>query len=538
MKVAIAQINTTVGALKANTDKAIRYIKEAFDLGADIVLLPESTIPGYLTLDLLFNRQFIKDNLNELKRIVSECPDIIAIVGYVEDIDGKLFNTAAVIQNGKLVKRIHKNKLPTYDVFNEKRYYVSGDNQLPVKVIIDGKSINAGIQICEDMWDTSDENVTSVLASNSADIILNISASPYAEGKLAERIKLITDHSINTGKPFVYCNLVGGQDEIVFDGASLVSDTNGNLIHISPSFKEDLSLIDIDSDHIVKEKYDPENYIEDSFNAISLGIQDYIRKSGFDTAILGLSGGIDSTLVAVLAAEAIGPENLTGVSLPSQYSSDHSQSDAENLAKKLGINFKLIPIESTYKNYLDILGPHFNGTEQNETEENIQARIRGNILMALSNKFNHLLLSTGNKTELALGYATMYGDMAGGLAPINDVSKMQVYKFCRYYNEFKGTKIIPESVFTKIPSAELSDGQVDPFDYEIISPLVDDIIQLGLTRDELKDKGYEGDTVDRICMMIKKSEYKRRQAPPGIKITNKAFGIGRRMPLINHYKGL
>ena len=261
-------------------------------------------------------------------------------------------------------------------------------------------------------------------------------------------------------------------------------------------------------------------------------------KSGFQSAILGLSGGVDSTLVAVLAAEAIGPENLTGVSMPSQYSSEHSKSDAEKLAKNLGINFKQISIKSTYENYLNILEPHFNGTERNETEENIQARIRGNILMALSNKFNHLLLSTGNKTELALGYATLYGDMAGGLAPINDVSKLQVYKMCRYYNELKGKQVIPESVFSKIPSAELSEEQFDPFDYEIISPLVDEIIKFGATKDELINKGYEEETIDRVGKLIKASEFKRRQSPPGIKITNKAFGIGRRMPLINHYKGL
>ena len=538
MKVAIAQINTTVGALKANTDKAIQYIKDAYDLGADIVLLPESTIPGYLTLDLLFNRQFIKDNLRELERLVSECPDIIAIVGYVEDVKGKLFNSAAVIQNAKLINKIQKSKLPTYDVFNEKRYYISGSKQLPVKVIVDDLPINAGVQICEDMWDTSEDNITSVLAANYADIILNISASPYVEGKLSERIKLVTDHSKNTGKAFVYCNLVGGQDEIIFDGASLASDTNGNLIHISPSFKEDLSIIDFDSEENPALKYTTEDSIESSFNAIRLGIRDYMGKSGFKTAILGLSGGIDSSLVALLAAEAIGPENLTGISMPSQFSSEHSKSDAEDLSKNLGINFKTIPIKSTYENYLDILKPHFNGAEKNETEENIQARIRGNILMALSNKFNHLLLSTGNKTELALGYATLYGDMAGGLAPINDVSKLQVYKLCRYYNDLKGSHIIPESVFTKTPSAELSEDQVDPFDYDIISPLVDDIIQLGLTKDELIDKGYEVDTISRIIKLIKSSEFKRRQSPPGIKITNKAFGIGRRMPLINHYSGL
>ena len=409
MKVAIAQINITVGALKANTDKAIQYINDAYDLGADIVLLPESTIPGYLTLDLLFNRQFIKDNLDELDRLIKKCPDIIAIVGYVEDIDGKLYNSAAVIQNGKLIDKVHKSKLPTYDVFNENRYYASGDKQLPIKVTVDDKIINAGVQICEDMWDVSEDNITSTLAKNNADIILNISASPYVEGKLKERIKLITDHSKNTGKAFVYCNLVGGQDEIIFDGASLAADTNGNLIHISPSFKEDLSLIDFDSEANQILTYTSDDQIGASFDAIRLGIHDYIKKSGFKTAILGLSGGIDSALVAVLASEAIGPENVTAVSMPSQFSSEHSKSDAEEISKNLSIHFKQIPIKSTYENYLNILEPHFNGTERNETEENIQARIRGNILMALSNKFNHLLLSTGNKTELALGYATLYG---------------------------------------------------------------------------------------------------------------------------------
>ena len=539
MKVALAQINTTVGALKENTDKAIQYIDKAGDDGADIVLLPETTIPGYMTLDLLFNDKFISDNLKELDRLISECQNIVVIVGFVEKLDNSLYNTAGVIQDGKLLGKVHKIRLPTYDVFDEDRYYTSGVNSDPVKVKIEGKTVNLGIQICEDMWDRSAKNVTTVLASNNSDILLNISASPYAEGKISERIRLITGHSKNTGKPFFYCNLVGGQDEVVFDGTSLASDTKGNLIHKSDSFKEELSIINLEDKKSIS--FDKEtdlngDNIEDSFNAITLGIHDYIKKSGFNSALVGLSGGVDSSLVAVLACEALGPENVTGVSMPSRYSSEHGKKDAEELAKSLGMNFKNISIEKMYSTYLEALSKHFRNTDQNESEENIQARIRGNILMALSNKFGHMLLSTGNKTELALGYATMYGDMAGGLSPINDVSKLQVYKMCEYYNRKNNNAIIPESVLSKKPSAELSENQFDPFDYEVVSPLVEDIIEHGKSVKDLVNAGYAVEDVERIHNLIKNSEYKRRQAPPGIKITKRAFGIGRRMPLINHYR--
>ena len=539
MKVALAQINTTVGALKENTDKAIQYIDKARRDGADIVLLPETTIPGYMTLDLLFNDKFISDNLKELDRLISESENIIVIVGFVESLDNKLYNTAGVIQDGKLVGKVHKIKLPTYDVFNEDRYYTTGVNSGPVKVKVDGSTTNLGIQICEDMWDISASNVTSVLAANNSDILLNISASPYAEGKISERIGLITNHSKNTGKPFFYCNLVGGQDEVVFDGTSMASDTNGNLVHISESFKEELSIIDLEDKKFNKSDNGTglrDENIEDSFNAITLGIHDYIKKSGFNSALIGLSGGIDSSLVAVLASEALGPENVTGVSMPSRYSSEHSKKDAEELANKLGLNFKSISIEKMFSTYLEALSEHFGNSDRNESEENIQARIRGNILMALSNKFGHMLLSTGNKTELALGYATMYGDMAGGLSPISDVSKLQVYKMCRYYNSKNNSAIIPESVLSKKPSAELSENQFDPFDYEVVSPLVEDIIEHVKSNAELIKAGYTIEDIERIQKLIRNSEYKRRQAPPGIKITKRAFGMGRRMPLINHYR--
>ncbi len=539
MKVALAQINTTVGALKENTDKAIRYIDKARVDGADIVLLPETTIPGYMTLDLLFNDKFINDNLKELDRLIPECQNIVVIVGFVETLDNKLYNTAGVIQDGKLIGKVHKIKLPTYDVFDEDRYYTTGVNSDPVKVTIEGSTTNLGIQICEDMWDISDSNLTSALASNNSDILLNISASPYAEGKISERIRLITNHSKNTGKLFFYCNLVGGQDEVVFDGTSMATDTNGNLMHISESFKEELSIIDLKDKKFTSSNIDIDfsnDNIEDSFNAITLGIHDYIKKSGFNSALVGLSGGVDSSLVAVLACDALGPENVTGVSMPSRYSSEHSKKDAEELANSLGMNFKSISIEKMFSTYLEALSKHFGDSDRNQSEENIQARIRGNILMALSNKFGHMLLSTGNKTELAPGYATMYGDMAGGLSPINDVSKLQVYKMCDYYNRKNNEAIIPESVLSKKPSAELSENQFDPFDYEIVSPLVEDIIEHARSNKELLKTGYAKEDIERIQKLIRNSEYKRRQAPPGIKITKRAFGMGRRMPLINHYR--
>lgn len=539
MKVAIAQIDTTVGALKANSDKAIQYISRAYDEGADIVLLPEATITGYMALDLLFNKEFIKDNVDELHRIKENSPkEIIVVIGFIEEDNGKLYNSAAVIQSGEITGIVRKRKLPVYDVYNEERYYTAVSYTEPIKVFCNGQKIKLGVQICEDMWDETDNNVTSQLVSDGADLILNISASPFTVGKKTVREQLVSKHAKENSIPFFFCNLVGGQDEVVFDGTSLAADTNGNIIHISPSFKEELSVIEIDlekADPNSKVKLSEHDPLEDSFNAIRLGIRDYILKSGFDSAILGLSGGVDSSLVAVLAVEALGPENVIAVSMPSRFSSDHSRTDAELLAKNLRINFKTIPIEKPHKAFLEILEKDFHGMDKNETEENLQARIRGNILMAFSNKFGHLLLSTGNKTELALGYATMYGDMAGGLAPISDVSKSQVYQMCKYYNKLKGEEIIPLSVLTKRPSAELSEAQYDPFDYEVISPLVDELIVNGLTKTQLLEKGYDENSIDKIISLIKNSEYKRRQAPPGIKITRKAFGIGRRMPLINHY---
>ena len=539
MKIAIAQINTIVGALRANSDKSIQYIGDAYEKGADIVLLPEATITGYMALDLLFNEKFIKDNIKELHRIKENTPnDIIVVIGFIDVENDKLYNSAAVMQGGEISGFVKKIKLPVYDVFNELRYYTAVSYTKPIKVNIKGKQIHLGVQICEDMWDETDNNVTSQLVSEGADLILNISASPFTIGKKSTRERLVSKHSKENSIPFFYCNLVGGQDEVVFDGTSLAADTNGNIIHISPSFKEELSVIEFDLEKVVPHSSvmnSGQDELEDSFNAIRLGIRDYILKSGFDSAILGLSGGVDSSLVAVMAVEALGPEKVTGISMPSRFSSEHSKSDAELLANNLNMNFKKIPIEHPHKALLNILEKDFQGKNRNETEENLQARIRGTVLMAFSNKFGHFPLSTGNKTEMALGYATMYGDMAGGLAPISDVSKLKVYQLCRYYNELKEEEIIPLSVLAKRPSAELSEAQYDPFDYEVVSPLVDELIENGSTKAQLVEKGYEEDTINRISLLIKKSEYKRRQAPPGIKITRKAFGIGRRMPLINHY---
>ena len=539
MKIAIAQINTIVGALRTNSDKSIQYINSAYEKGADIVLLPEATITGYMALDLLFNAEFIKDNIKELHRIKENIPkDIVAVIGFIDEENDKLYNSAAVMQRGKISGIVRKIKLPVYDVFNELRYYTAVSKTNPVNVNIKGKQVRLGIQICEDMWDETNNNVTSRLASEGAELILNISASPFQIGKKSVRERLVSKHAKENSIPFFYCNLIGGQDEVVFDGSSLVADTNGSLIHISPSFKEELSVIDLEMiDPLSTVTPSMQDQLEDIFNAIRLGIKDYIVKSGFDSAILGLSGGVDSSLVAVLAVEALGPENVTGISMPSRFSSEHSKSDAELLANNLNMNFKTLPIEDPHKSFLALLEDDFHGKSRNETEENLQARIRGNILMAFSNKFGYFPLATGNKTEMALGYATMYGDMAGGLAPISDVSKTKVYELCRYYNELKGEEIIPLSVLSKKPSAELSEAQYDPFDYDVVSPLVDELIENGSTKAQLLEKGYDEDTIDKIIFMIKKSEYKRRQAPPGIKITTKAFGIGRRMPLINHYNG-
>jgi NAD+ synthase (glutamine-hydrolysing) len=476
-----------------------------------------------------------------LRDIGAELKQIIAIVGFVDYDDHNLYNAAAVIKNGEVIHVVHKTLLPTYDVFDEHRYFIPAMVNEPIRVKLQNTETLIGASICEDIWDEEvgySVKVVDTLVAKGARMIMNLNASPFHDRIRDARLRILKRKAARLGCPIFYVNLVGGQDELVFDGQSLAVDRNGRLIAIGKQFEEDLVIADVDTTGAGEREIaePPYNRIEEMFNALVLGVRDYFKKTGFKRALIGLSGGIDSSLVAVIAANALGKENVTGISMPSRYSSDHSKSDAQRLAENLGLEYLSISIEKIFTTAEHELTPFFKGKPRDVAEENLQARIRGNILMTLSNKFGDLVLSTGNKTELALGYATLYGDMSGGLEVIGDVSKTEVYALARYYNSKMGWPVIPEGPLTKIPSAELRPDQFDPFDYAVVSPLVDEIIENRLSENELIEKGYPKQVVQDTLRRIRGAEYKRRQAAPVIKITKKAFGLGWKMPIVNKFQ--
>jgi NAD+ synthase (glutamine-hydrolysing) len=554
----MAQINPTVGDLDGNRRLILDYALKAIEAKADLVAFPEMTITGYPPLDLLPPREvrppagsrkpaqeeFVRLNKQYVLDLAKELPPIAAVVGFVDYDDTHLYNAAALIGDGRVIGIVHKTLLPTYDVFDELRYFTPARSNNPLGLRLQEQKLTLGISVCEDLWDEEigyGVKVVDSLCEHGAQVIVNVNASPYHDKIRETRLRILRRKASRTRVPIFYVNMVGGQDELVFDGESLAIDAKGNLSGVGKQFEEDLVLVDIKlpegvgiTNGISEPRYDRER---EMFNALVLGVKDYFRKTGFKRALIGLSGGIDSSLVAVIASEALGRENVTGVSMPSRYSSEHSKSDAETLAENLGIEFLAIPIEPVFNAYERTLTPHFKDRPADVTEENLQSRIRGNILMALSNKFGHLVLATGNKTELALGYATLYGDMSGGLEVIGDVSKMEVYALARYCNKKAGREAIPENCFKKIPSAELKPNQFDPFDYAVVSPLVDEMIENRLSKAELIQKGYTVQLVDDVLHRIRNAEYKRRQAPPTIKITKKAFGLGWKMPIVNKFTG-
>jgi len=552
----MAQINPTVGDIGMNTRLIREYLKKATESGADLVAFPEMAVTGYPPLDLLIPREmrapagtrkpaqeeFVRLNKESILDLAKEVQHTTAVVGFVDYDDYHLFNAAAIINDGRVQSVVHKTLLPTYDVFDEQRYFTPALTNDPVTIANQGERISLGTSICEDIWDEQigyGVKVVDALAAHGARMIVNLNASPF-HAKIREvRLRILKEKAKRLKVPIFYVNQVGGQDELVFDGESLAVDSAGQLIGIGKQFQEDLVLVDIDlqSGKGIGDEILPPPYVREQeiFDALVLGVKDYFRKTGFKEALVGLSGGIDSSLVAVIASQALGRQNVTGVSMPSRYSSDHSKSDAKTLAENLGIRFLTIPIDQPFTAYLEQLTPYFEGRQPDVAEENLQARIRGNILMAFSNKFGGMVLATGNKTELALGYATLYGDMSGGLEVIGDVSKTEVYALARYYNKRAEKAIIPENCFAKIPSAELRPNQFDPFDYSVVSPLVDEIIENRLARKELIEKGYPADVVDDTIRRIRGAEYKRRQAAPAIKITRKAFGLGWKMPIVNKF---
>ncbi len=543
MRVAMAQINPTVGDLQGNLRLIRDAIRRGEDADAQLVVLSELCISGYPPKDLLERSAFVRQCREGLEELAAGVKNTAALVGYPEEntnATGKpVFNSSALLHQGKVLANVRKTLLPTYDIFDENRYFEPALENMPVQFC--GRKI--GLTICEDIWNDRGfwpqhlyrADPVSGLVDKGAQVVLNISSSPYELGKEDRRLRILRSVVAKHRVPLIYVNQVGGNDELIFDGNSVALAADGSLLARGKAFREDFLVVDTDS-HEQLDWVEPP-LMERLYDALVLGTRDYARKCGFRQAVIGLSGGIDSTVTACLAAEALGKDNVLGVSMPSRYSSEGSVTDARAVAQNLGIEFRTIPIEGPFAAYLKTLAPVFENQEQDVTEENIQARIRGNLLMAISNKFGHLLLSTGNKSELAVGYCTLYGDMAGGLAVIADVPKTRVYELARYINERK--PIIPDSVLTKPPSAELRPDQTDQDTlppYEILDPILGAYIEEAHELDEIADQGYDRELVKEIMQRVDANEYKRYQAPPALKVTPRAFGTGWRMPIARSYR--
>ncbi|MGQ9546023.1 MAG: NAD+ synthase [Dehalococcoidia bacterium] len=573
IRVGMAQINSTVGDLGGNTKKILEFINQAKSLGVDLLTFPELAITGYPPEDLLLKPQFIKQNKECLAKIIEHNSDTAVVLGFV-DSDGDIYNAAAVLYNKKLMGTYHKFYLPNYGVFDENRYFQAG-KECPIFII---HGIPIGITICEDIW--YETGPATLQAYAGARLLINISASPYHAGKGLFRERMLATRAADNVAIVVYNNSVGGQDELVFDGNSLIFNERGEIIAQGRQFEEELVVADLDMESVVRSQlHDPRRRketpwvkkeleqvtkievsnerpmatkpplpprqmkrlaeIAEIYEALVLGVRDYVRKNGFEKVVIGLSGGIDSSLVATIAADALGPENVIGVFMPSRYSSAGSKSDAETLARNLGIEFKVIPIEHAFSSYLQTLAEPFTNTQPDVTEENIQARIRGNILFALSNKFGWLVLACSNKSETATGYTTLYGDMAGGFIPLKDVPKTVVYKLAQYRNQKEGKEIIPASILIKAPSAELRPNQKDTDTlppYDILDPILKAYVEDDLAIDQIVAMGFDRDIVIKVARMVDRSEYKRRQSGPGIKITHRDFGRDRRLPITNRFR--
>lgn len=543
MKVTLAQLNPKVGDIEGNLAKARTAIAQTIPDSPDLVVFPELFLTGYPPHDLLERSWFIKrqqDALAVLAKDSASYPETGIVIGAATPSRRQpgrgLYNSAVLIYQGQIVFQQHKSLLPTYDVFDEARYFDSADK---IKTaFFKGQAL--GLSVCEDAWNTQelwphgrlyDLDPIGTLIENRATIIVNVSASPFHAGKDELRRQLISGHAAKHGIPFVFVNQVGGNDELIFDGRSMALDKHGHPIAICRPYEEEILTVDMDNPGH-PDLFLPEDRISTVHQALILGVRDYLGKSGFSSAIVGLSGGIDSAVTCALAVEALGRANVLGVAMPSMYSSPGSIEDARHLAANLGIEFKVVPITDIFQSYEAGLKDHFQGRPPDVAEENIQARIRGNILMALSNKFGHIVLVTGNKSEMSMGYCTLYGDMSGGLAVLSDVPKTMVYDLARYINRHR--EIIPQSTIDKAPSAELRPNQTDQDTlppYDVLDQILTLHVEEGLSSQEIIDKGFAPDTVRWVVQTINRNEYKRWQAPPGLKVTSKAFGIGRRMPL-------
>jgi NAD+ synthase (glutamine-hydrolysing) len=570
IRVALCQINTTVGDLDGNVDRVVAALAGAEAQGCDLAVFPELALTGYPPEDLLLKPGFVGDNREALERVAQASRACAAVVGFV-NAGRDLHNAAAVCAFGRVQAIYHKRNLPNYAVFDEQRYFAPGTGASP---LVEVAGVRIGVSICEDAFSPTGPIATQ--AAGGAELVVNINASPYCANRLAERERMLATRASDAACALVYVNQVGGQDELVFDGASMVFDAHGDLLARAGQFTEETLVCDIDVRPVFRKRLldprgrateaplpvvdvssaplvgDPGDVrdaavadllppVHEVYEALVTGTRDYVRKNGFTDVAIALSGGVDSSLVAVIAADAVGPEHVHGVLMPSRYSSDHSRSDAEKLCAELGIESRVIPIEPAHAAFLDMLAPSFAGLDPDITEENLQSRIRGVLMMALSNKFRGwLVLTTGNKSEMAVGYSTLYGDTAGGFAVIKDVPKLLVYELCRDRNRRAGRPLVPEHVLAKPPSAELRPDQRDDQSlppYEVLDPILEAYVEDDRTRAELVDMGFDAELVERITRLVDTAEYKRRQTPPGVRVTQKAFGKDRRVPITNRYRG-
>ena len=575
LRVALSQRDFTVGDISGNADKIRDGIRRAKSERAAIVVFPELALTGYPPEDLLLKKSFLNRAQAALEELATEAEDIVALVGFPEAADD-VYNAAAVLADGRVAAVYRKMFLPNYGVFDEQRYFQSGND--PAVIEVNGVVI--GLTICEDIWEPGPPATSEALAG--AQVIVNLSASPYHFGKGQERERMLSQRARDSLVAVVFCNTTGGQDELVFDGHSIVCDQDGEIIARSPQFGEDFLVANVDLGAVIaarlqdarhraavrreRERSDEapaeqlgsfsvpaagENTIggplaplmskdDEVYSALVTGVRDYVEKNGFERVVIALSGGIDSALTALVAVDALGAERVTCVSMPSQYSSEGTRSDAQRIAENLGVDFREVPIEDAMQAYERALSSQFNGAEPDITEENIQARIRGNIVMALSNKFGWLVLTTGNKSEMSVGYATLYGDMAGGFAVLKDVFKTWVFRLTRWRNEKEGRELVPGSVLERPPSAELRYEQRDDQSlppYDILDRILEGYVEQDLDVDELVRQGLPREDVERVVRMVDLAEYKRRQAPPGVRISTKAFGRDRRLPITNRYSG-
>ena len=582
-RLALAQINPTVGDIPGNTAKILDYLERAREAGADLVAFPELATTGYPPEDLLFKKSFLIDNVAAMAKVAAASRGIAVVLGYVnivslerpsEEVGPQVTNAAALCYGGKLVDTYHKIFLPNYGVFDEQRYFQKG-SECPVYRI---GGVDVGVNICEDIW--YPVGPTTVQCQAGAELVVNINASPFHAGKRAFRENMIAQRALENGLTIAYVNTVGGQDELVFDGSSIICNTTGGLVARGPAFQEWLLITDLEfPDAAAKPSRttssaeaaavgtaknvtvsevalnsraplaeqpmsDGIDGPEEVYRALVMGTGDYLRKSGFTKALIGLSGGIDSALTATVAVDALGKDNVVGITMPSRYSSEGSISDSKKLAENLGLDLWEVPIEPAHQAFTDMLAERFKGTEANVAEENVQARVRGNVLMTVSNKFGWIVLTTGNKSEMAMGYATLYGDMAGGFAVLKDVPKTTVYELCRWRNRQGrafGTvdDVIPAAIIDKPPSAELRDDQLDADSlpaYEILDPVVEAYVEDDLSYQDMVGQGFDPQVVRQVIAAVDRNEYKRRQAPPGVKITHRAFGKDRRLPIVNRYR--